>query len=486
MRTVLCLIALLGVPAPALAQTDASAPDQAPKPAPAPDLFDVADTNAARRQALFDLAFNALVDGNLALAERAFLEAAALPGDPAQTAVATSFSERVRHLRARRPAPLVVEERVEREPVAARRDAGRTERIALLGTTTALGLGLYGWAVPGMLGVNASDSTRGFVGLYMLTAAGSFIAPYLLLRDQPLTAAQTNLAFYGATRGIWLGVLFGTLAAGELSPDRRYQGWTASMLVGSLGGLVGGYQVAGATDMTPGEARTMAAVGDLGLAMGFGAGFLFHFDGQPRECPAFSENPACFGFDFEADAHARKMALMGLLGSGVGLSGGYILARHSHNSWGDGEVLRAGTLLGVWSGWAVADAARTHIDLTNNAFTGALMAGGAVGLLVGDRLVKNTEFTVGQSMLVDLSMISGGLLGAGLMYLPPGSDSDKRFVLASAVGSIGGFTLAYWKLHDSPEGPVARHLSAMTGRGMAVVPTGGAQGQRGLAVAGRF
>jgi hypothetical protein len=89
-------------------------------------------------------------------------------------------------------------------------------------------------------------------------------------------------------------------------------------------------------------------------------------------------------------------------------------------------------------------------------------------------------------MLVDLSMISGGLLGAGLMYLPPGSDSDKRFVLASAVGSIGGFALAYWKLHDSPEGPVARHLSAMTGRGMAVVPTGGAQGQRGLAVAGRF
>jgi hypothetical protein len=487
MRSALCLIALLVVPAPAQAQVDASAP--APAAEPAPDPYDVSDTNNARRQALFDLAFNALVEGNLPLAERAFVEAAALPGAPAQSAVAAAFADRVRHLRVRRPPPIVddviVDRPVVRKP-APRQDAGRTERIALLGTTTALGLGLYGWAVPGVLGVSASESTRAFVGLYMFTAAGSFVAPYLVLRDRPLSPGQANLSFYGATRGIWLGVLLGAVMAGEIGPDHHYQGWTASMLFGSLGGLVGGYQLAGATDMTAGEARTMAAVGDLGLAMGFGTGFLLHFDGMPRDCTPVSENPACFGADPQADAHSRKMALMGLLGSGLGLTGGYYLARHRENTWGDGEVLRAGTLLGVWSGWGVADAAHTNIDLTNGAFTGALMVGGAVGLVVGDRLVRNTDFTVGQSMLVDLSMISGGLLGAGTTYLFPGSDSKKPYVLASALGSIGGFALAYWGFRDAPEGPVTRRLSRLSGRDVAVIPTAGSQGGRGLAVAGRF
>jgi hypothetical protein len=490
MRSVLCLIALFGLPAPALAQPEA--PPPAPAAEPASDLAEVFDTNDARRQALFDLAFNALVDGNLGLAERAFSEAAALPGDPARSVVATSFADRVRQLRLRRAtrvqAPPRTEAYVETEvpqPSRARRDTGRTERIALLGTTTALGLGLYGWAVPGMLGMNASASPRAFVGTYMLTAAGSFIIPYLVVRDRPVTAGQANLGFYGSTRGIWLGVLLGALAAGELGPDRRYQGWTAAMVAGSLGGLVGGYQLAGAADLSPGEARTMAAVGDLGLALGFGAGFLLHFDGQPRDCTPFSENPACFGADPEADAHARKMALVGLLGSGLGLSGGYYLARHRQNSWGDGEVLRASTLLGVWSAWGIADVAGTSIDLTNGAFTGALMAGGVVGLALGDRLVRNSDFSVGQSMMVDLAMISGGLLGAGTTYLFPGSDDSKPYVLASAAGSVAGFALAYWGFHDAPEGPAARRASRISGR-VALIPTAGTQGGRGLAVAGRF
>jgi hypothetical protein len=268
---------------------------------------------------------------------------------------------------------VLVDTPAQRAP-APRRDVGRAERTALLGTTTILGLGLYGWTVPGMLGMSAGESTRAFVGTYMVTAAGSFIIPYVALRDRPVTAAQANLGFYGGTRGIWLGVLLGAVIAGELDPDHHYQGWTASMLAGSLGGLVGGYQLAGSTGMSAGEARTMAAVGDLGLAMGFGTGFLLHFDGQPRGCTPVSENPACFGPDFEADAHARKMAITGLLGAGLGLGGGYVLGRHRENSWGDGEVLRGATLLGVWSGWALADVANTSIDLKNRAFTGTLMA----------------------------------------------------------------------------------------------------------------
>jgi hypothetical protein len=490
MRLTFCLFAVLGMTsAPALAQTDTPAPSPAAE-LPGPEL----DTNSARRQALFDLAFNALVDGNLGLAERAFIDAAALPGDPAQSAVARSFVERVQHLQSRRRADASRRGEVSRRPdlevesevgPAPRRDAGRAERIALLGTTTALGLGVYGWTVPGVLGVQASQSTRAFVGTYMLTAAGSFIVPYLLLHERT-TAGQTNLAFYGGTRGIWLGVLVGALAAGDLGPDHRYRGWTTGLLVGSIAGLVGGYQFAGAAGLSAGEARTMAAVGDLGLALGFGAGFLLHFDARAAGCAPFAGNAVCFSPDPEQDAHARKMAFMGLLGSGLGLTGGYFLGRARNNTWGDGEVLRAGTLLGTWSAFGVADVARAHVALSNPALTGPLMAGGVVGLLVGDRLVRNTDFTVGQSMLIDLSMISGGLLGAGTTYLFPGIDADKPYIMASAVGALGGFALAYWGFHDAAEGPAARRLSHLSRRGFAVIPTAGTQGHRGLAVAGLF
>jgi hypothetical protein len=503
MRLSFCLLALLGSSAPALAQVDGPPPAPAPEPAPAPSDA-ILDTNNARREALFDLAFQALVEGSLGLAERAFIDAAALPGDPAQSAVAQSFAERVQHLRARRaqegyrradlklhadPNPstdVEVEQRVKEPEPVPRRATGRTEHIALVGTTTALGLGLYGWAVPGVLGVEASESARAFVGLYMLTAAGSFILPHLLLRDQPITPGQANMAFYGGTRGIWLGVLLGAVAAGDIGPDQRYRGWTAGLLLGSIGGLVGGYQLAGAAALTAGEARTMAAVGDLGLALGFGTGFLLHLDGQPTDCTQLSENPACFGTDPQVDAHARKMALMGLIGSGLGLTSGYFLARNRENTWGDGEVLRASALLGTWLAFGVADVAHAHIALTNRPFTGALMAGGLAGMVLGDRLVRNTDFTVGQSMMIDLSMVSGGLLATGTTYLLAGNDSNKPYILASSIGAISGFALAYWGFYDAAEGPTSRRLSRLSVRGVSVIPTAGTQGQRGLAVAGLF
>lgn len=490
MRLSLGLLALLGLSAPALAQDQPAPAPEAPAPAPEaqpPAPVPPPDANRARREALFDLGFNALAEGNLGLAERAFREAAGVPGDPARSAVAASFVERVQQMRARRP-PQATVERV--EPVVRPRpvsEAGRTERITVLGTSTTLGLALYGWALPGALGLEARRSPSAFVGIYMITAAGSFVVPQLVMGNHPVTPGQANLAFYGGTRGIWQGLLVGTLAAGELSLHRRSQGWEASMLLGSVTELTAGYHLARAGRMTAGQVRTMAAAGDLGLALGFGTGLLLRWNGGGVSCPADTENPACFGHDPDVDTHSRKMAAAGLVGSAVGLAGGYVLARHRENTWGDGEVLRGTIALGVWSGWGVADVARTSIDLDNRSFVAPLMVGGAVGVLLGDRLVRNTDFTVGQSMLIDLSMISGGMLGAGAtLIVSAGGSRQRPYVLGSALGAASGFALSYWGFRGAAEGPVARTLSGLGGRGVAVIPTAGAQGQRGVALASTF
>jgi hypothetical protein len=257
------------------------------------------------------------------------------------------------------------------------------------------------------------------------------------------------------------------------------------MLFGSIAGMVGGYHLASAAQLTPGEARTMAADGDLGLAFGFGAGFLLRFGGGPRVCPPEFSGSFCFP-NPDADSRSRKMAASGLIGSSLGLVGGYLLARHRDNTWGDGEVLRAGTLLGVWSGIGLAEVAKTSLDPTNRPFTGALMAGGTLGLFVGDHLVRSTDFTPGQAILIDLSMVSGGLVGAGTTYLITKDGPNSPYFLGSSLGAMIGFGLSYWRLHDAPESATTRRLSGLAPSGVALVPTAGARGERGVALAGLF
>jgi hypothetical protein len=482
MRLALAFTVAVALTSPALAQDDAQAPppDAAPEVAPARRFPALSDPNLDRRKALFDLGFNALVDGNLPLAERAFAEAQMLPGDPAQNAVAASFVERVRELRARRRAQLEAELRATAHAGA---DGGHTARTALLGATTILGLGLYGWALPTVLGISPSESTKSFVGVYMLTASASFVVPYLLLSNAPVSAGESNLAFYGGTRGIWVGVLTTALIAGDVSPDRRSRAWTGGLLFGSVAGLVGGYQVAKHTELSAGEVRTIAAVGDLGLAMGFGTGLLLRLDGGPRPCP--DETGNCFP-DFQADTHARHMAAAGLMGMTLGLGGGALLARHRQNTWGDGEVLRGTTALGVWAALGVAAAANMDFSLTNRSLIATLMVGGGAGLVAGDGLTRHTDFGVGQSLLIDMSMLSGGLLGAGTAYLLTNSDSGRPYLAASALGASIGFGLAYWGFHDTHEGRLARRLSGLSRADVAVLPLIGDHGERGLTLAGRL
>ena len=87
----------------------------------------------------------------------------------------------------------------------------RSGRYILLATSTAAGLGFYGWAVPYALDV---DDTRGQVGLYMLVSAASFFGPWIWSADRPVTLGMANGAFWGASRGIVHGIGAHRIVAG--------------------------------------------------------------------------------------------------------------------------------------------------------------------------------------------------------------------------------------------------------------------------------
>src|SRR5262249_25092378 len=82
-------------------------------------------------------------------------------------------------------------------------------RWGLIGVSTALGFGLYGWLVP--IAVGTQNGTQ-IAGASLLTAAAGFFVPFGLTLNSPITWGMTNMFYGGATHGPLHAVLVMLLA----------------------------------------------------------------------------------------------------------------------------------------------------------------------------------------------------------------------------------------------------------------------------------
>jgi hypothetical protein len=237
----------------------------------------------------------------------------------------------------------------------------------------------------------------------------------------------------------------------------------ASIALGSLGGFVGGYLWAGKTAMTPGQARMLGVGGDVGILWGFGAGHLLGLDDDERPL----------------DAQARGMATAGLLGAVGGLAASRWEGKRGDYTWGDGEVVRAGGLLGTWCG---ATAALVLDVEGSKGIVSSLMTGSALGLGAGLYLVDGRSFSVGEAIVTDLSMLAGGLGAAGLLYLIAEADEPKPYFIAAAAGGALGYAFGFLA-HDATVGERAGRAPAVS---VGLAPRLGPAGERGVGVVGRF
>jgi len=288
-------------------------------------------------------------------------------------------------------------------------------RTILIAGTTLLGLSFYGWALP-VAGEVSDDQAA--VGIYLLTAAGSFFLPFAATGGHEVTYGMTDLALHGATRGIVHGILFYQLFAGN---ENTSQGNIGSAVAGSLAEGLGGYVWAQRSRMSAGNATTIGTLGDFGLLEGLGFATLADY--------------------YDDDRNQEGAAVM-LAGSAVGFAGGAVLAGHRRFSYGDAAVMRNAGLLGTFAAVMATDWFKPDDD---KASVTAAMVGGVVGLAAGDRLVANTEFTVNQSVLVTLGMVAGGALGLGIGYVSSGNSSDNATLLltSSMLGAALGFAATY-------------------------------------------
>lgn len=326
---------------------------------------------------------------------------------PLTRAGADSVRDLVTRALAARPTPMMLD------------PSGRPLLITL---TTLMGLGFYGWAVPVVADVSSAET---FTGLYLLTAGASMFLPMILTQDQNVSDASALMWFYGASRG----TVHGALAPYLMSEDPEGTTQISSALAFSLAEGVGGYAWASRSRMRAGSAGTLVTGGDTGMLFGL-------------------------GFASFADAKRSGMAAASLAGTALGLAGANALDAHRDYSYGDAGVMRMAEYVGAYAGTAVAVLADIRDD--GKAVTASAMTGASLGLVVGDAMVRNTDFTFGQSVLVNAGSIAGGLLGLGVGFLAIASnssssgDSDgKVLVTASSIGTLVGFGLSYGSIAES-------------------------------------
>jgi hypothetical protein len=286
-------------------------------------------------------------------------------------------------------------------------------RSAFLISAGLLSLGYYGWAVPYLLHI---DSGSAYGGAYMLTSGLGFFGPFLLTRHRSVTDGEATLGLYGATRGMLHGWCVSVLASG---PERETRDTVAWMTVTSLAEYTAGFMTADRARMSAGTAEAVSAVGDFGLMLGWWASWL-------------------------ADDENDKLEAGGMLvGTGVGLASGGLLARSQHYTRGDAYVLRAAGTLGAY----MAMAASASVSKDDKAAVISTMTGAVGGLAVGHHLLRGKDFSTGQGVIIGLSEVAGGLFGTGLL-LATGTDTDPAwpYLLASSGGALAGFWLTYHSL----------------------------------------
>ena len=202
--------------------------------------------------------------------------------------------------------------------------------------------------------------------------------------------------------------------------------------------------------MSEGHAATIVNMSDIGTLYGLGVSSLM-------------------------DADRQGAAGMTLLGAGAGLLSGAIYANRRDHTYGDASVMRTAGWVGGYLGLSIAGISGLD-EWDDKTATSAMIAGSAAGLVVGDGLVRRTDFNFGQGVIVDLSTAGGWLFGLGIALVASDGDwlDESTYWVATGLGTAGGYALGYLAGSRS-----ARRAAAdRTGWRWDVLPTPPARGQR--------
>lgn len=287
-------------------------------------------------------------------------------------------------------------------------------RLPLIVSSTILGLGFWGWAVPVTFEV---DNVAAATGLYLLTAGTSFLIPYYLTKNSEISSPVGTYTSFGGFTGIAHGLLLFDLVNGGISnaPSNAIIG---TLLFSSISEMTVNYIISKSQNFTSGKASTMISTSIFGTLTGFALSDVFNIYNTPRLWSALT-----------------------LASTGLGYwVGDFLTKRHSYSE-GDATVLTASGLLGAALPISII-ALTESSDSKSYSIAGSI--GACLGLWLGDYITSDVDFESSHGDYIMLGTLGGSLIGAGLgVILTP---SDKRYFVPifATAGGISGFSALYF------------------------------------------
>jgi hypothetical protein len=307
----------------------------------------------------------------------------------------------------------------------------RGARRAFISISTAAGLLGYG---PASLTLIDSNSERLNVGTYLFTAGSAFLVPTYLLGKNEINWAMTDLLYAGITRGALHGALLSNLGDTYEEHDAVVADDTTStssdnittLLTAGLSlteGILGAIYAKNA-DLSSGDTHTLTVMSDLGMMWG-----------TMLTLPIFQMTGRTLPTE------------MALIGSAAGFGAGEYYRRiRPDTTWGDAGFLRTSTLLGLAAPLPIF----VSTDIDNiRAVTYSVLVSSAAGFYVGDMLLADLDIEYQDALLLDLSVVAGGLLLPALTYLITGANGASPYAWTTVAGAIGGYTFMYNEIKNS-------------------------------------
>jgi len=299
-------------------------------------------------------------------------------------------------------------------------------RLPLIVSSTILGLGFWGWAVPTTFEVD--DETL-FTGLYLLTAGASFALPYYLTMNSNIPKAVGNYTAYGGFAGIAHGLLLFDLVNGGISnaPSNAIIG---TILLSSISEMIVNYSISKNQNFSSGKASTMISTSIFGTLAGFAISDIFNMYDTPRLWSGIT-----------------------LATTGLGYLAGDFLTKKQSYSEGDATVLTASGLLGAALPISII-ALTESSDSKTYSIAGTI--GGCLGLWLGDYITSDVDFESSYGDYIFLGTLGGALIGAGIGVMITPSDKRNSVPLFATSGGIAGFTTLYFSFKGkSPKGSMS-------------------------------
>ncbi len=282
-----------------------------------------------------------------------------------------------------------------------------------------LGLAAYGPATSALL---SNSGAAAATGGYLLAAGSSFFVAARMVKNRPVTRAQSSLATHAGFRGGAAGAGIAAITGASGGP-----GYGAPILAGSLAGTVAGFTFA--RPLSDGEAATSGLVADLAALTTLGVGGVLG---------AFSEKDTLeFGYEDRRLKSKGKTAIGSAIATGmVGyLTGPRYARRAAYNvTAGDARVVFTAAAIG-----AAASLALPGDNVDERAIYGVATAGLLTGFVLGDRLLaRSADRTPADGGYAQLGAVAGALMGGGLALTMEGGRRTTVSLVAGG-GALGLF-----------------------------------------------